>query len=62
MSFRRLRVDCNGSTAVIFGLALMPLIGAVGAAIDYSMGHWSRTEMQTAADEAALASGGQRGV
>ncbi|HKF94283.1 MAG TPA: TadE/TadG family type IV pilus assembly protein [Gammaproteobacteria bacterium] len=55
MLFRRLAVDCNGNVAVIFGLATIPIFAAVGAAIDYSAANSSRTEMQAAADESALA-------
>jgi Flp pilus assembly protein TadG len=55
MLFRRFGVDCKGNTAVIFGLAAIPLFGAVGAAIDYSAANSARTELQTAADSSALA-------
>ncbi|MFL4980669.1 MAG: TadE/TadG family type IV pilus assembly protein [Xanthobacteraceae bacterium] len=55
MLFRRLAVDCNGNVAVMFGLATIPIFAAVGAAVDYSAANSSRTEMQAAADESALA-------
>jgi len=55
MLFRRLAVDCNGNVAVVFGLATIPIFAAVGAAVDYSAANSSRTEMQAAADESALA-------
>jgi Flp pilus assembly protein TadG len=55
MLFHRFRVDSNGNVAVIFGLAMIPIFGAVGAAFDYSAANSSRTEMQTAADDSALA-------
>ncbi|HEY8380610.1 MAG TPA: pilus assembly protein TadG-related protein [Microvirga sp.] len=45
----------RGSVAVVFTLALVPLIGAAGAALDYSRATGSRASLQTAADAAALA-------
>ena len=44
----------SGTTAVMFGLALLPLIIGVGAAIDYTRAANARAEMQTAVDAAAL--------
>jgi hypothetical protein len=44
----------RGNVAIIFALALIPLVGAVGAAIDYSRAATARTAMQTALDAAAL--------
>jgi Putative Flp pilus-assembly TadE/G-like len=55
MLFRGLGTDCNGNVAVIFGLATIPIFGAVGAAVDYSGANSSRTAMQAAADSSALA-------
>ena len=54
-AWRRLRSDRRGNVAIIFGLAVVPIFGAVGAAVDYSAANSSRTEMQAAADESALA-------
>ncbi|MFL5097894.1 MAG: TadE/TadG family type IV pilus assembly protein [Xanthobacteraceae bacterium] len=54
-TWRRLRSDRRGNVAIIFGLAILPIFGAVGAAVDYSAANSSRTEMQTAADDSALA-------
>ena len=44
----------SGTTAVIFGLAMLPITIGVGAAIDYSRAANARAEMQTAVDAAAL--------
>ena len=45
----------SGATAIIFGLTLIPILGLLGAAIDYSRSLGVRTEMQGALDAAALA-------
>jgi Flp pilus assembly protein TadG len=47
--------DERGGFAVIFALALLPLIAAVGGAVDYSRASRERTEMQVALDMALLA-------
>jgi Flp pilus assembly protein TadG len=52
---RRFRVDNRGSVAIIFGLALIPLIAMMGAAIDYSMASRIRAKLNDVADAAALA-------
>src|SRR3954466_6113310 len=46
--------DQRGATAILFGLLLLPLMAAVGAAVDYSRAANARTAMQTAVDAAAL--------
>ena len=46
--------DRRGNVAVLFGLALVPLVSVVGMAIDYSRAVNARTAMQTALDSAAL--------
>lgn len=51
---RRFKTDNKGSTAVVFGLALLPLIGFVGAAVDYSRAAAIHSEMQKSVDAAAL--------
>ena len=51
---RRFKTDNRGSTAVVFGLALLPLIGFVGAAVDYSRAAAIHSEMQKSVDAAAL--------
>jgi Flp pilus assembly protein TadG len=44
----------TGSVAIIFAIAAVPLMTAIGAAIDYSRGGAAKTEMQGALDSAAL--------
>jgi Flp pilus assembly protein TadG len=43
-----------GNTAVIFALAVIPLVGLVGAAVDYTRAVQLRTSMQAAADATSL--------
>jgi Flp pilus assembly protein TadG len=45
----------RGNTTITFALAFIPIIGLVGAAIDYSRANSMRTAMQAAADTTALA-------
>lgn len=45
----------DGNVAILFALTLVPVIGLVGAAIDYSRANAIRTSMQAAADSVALA-------
>jgi Flp pilus assembly protein TadG len=52
---RDFRNSESGATAVIFGLAVLPLMAALGAAIDYSRAANVRASMQRAADSAAVA-------
>jgi Flp pilus assembly protein TadG len=49
------RANARGNTAVIFALASLPLISAVGCVIDYSMASMIKTKLQAAADAATLA-------
>src|ERR1700754_697040 len=44
----------GGNVAVIFAFSLVPLLFAVGAAVDYTRANNSRTNMQAALDAAAL--------
>lgn len=44
----------EGNIAVIFAIALLPVLGFVGAAIDYSRGVQARASMQSALDSTAL--------
>lgn len=46
--------DTRGNVAVIFCLALIPLIGFVGSAVDYTRANNARTAMQNALDSTAL--------
>lgn len=52
----RFRRDRRGNIAVIFGIACIPLISAVGCAIDYSEATRMKAKLQSAADAAAVAS------
>jgi Flp pilus assembly protein TadG len=46
--------DHRGNVAVIFAVALVPLLGFVGAAVDYSRANATRSSMQVAMDSATL--------
>jgi Flp pilus assembly protein TadG len=52
----RFRKDQRGNIAVIFAIATIPLISAIGAAIDYSEATRAKAKLQSAADAAAVAS------
>jgi Flp pilus assembly protein TadG len=54
MWLRRFVNDARGNVAPMFALAVVPVIGMVGAAIDYSRASSLRTQMQVALDSAAL--------
>ena len=45
----------SGNVAMMFGLALIPLLGLAGVAIDYSNATRTQVDMQSALDGAALA-------
>jgi len=56
-SFRAARAFCGdrrGNVAITFALALIPVFGAVGVAVDYSRANAARTAMQAALDATAL--------
>src|SRR4030081_2566813 len=46
--------NAAGNLAIIFGLAFIPIIGLVGAAVDYSRANLVRAEMQNALDSTTL--------
>ncbi len=46
--------DRRGNVAITFGIATLPLIGAVGAAVDYSHANSVKAAMQSALDSTAL--------
>src|ERR1700749_4111 len=52
----RFRRDKRGNIAVIFAIATIPIITAVGCATDYSMAARMKTKLQSAADTASPAS------
>jgi len=51
---RRFPAAKDGNIAVIFTIALVPVIAFIGAAIDYSRASKARTSMQAALDSASL--------
>ncbi len=53
-SVARFRRAERGNVAVMFAIAVVPLLGFVGGAIDYSRVNNARTAMQSALDTAAL--------
>ncbi|MEW6640914.1 MAG: TadE/TadG family type IV pilus assembly protein [Pseudomonadota bacterium] len=53
-SFRRFCEDRRGNVAVLFGIAIIPVLGCVGAAIDYSLYNQRRAKITTALDAAVL--------
>ncbi|NEW89025.1 pilus assembly protein [Rhodopseudomonas sp. WA056] len=50
----RFHRDRRGNIAVIFALVLIPLISAIGCAVDYSRANALRTKLQAAADAASV--------
>lgn len=44
----------GGNVSLLFGLSLVPFVGAIGVAVDYTQASSVRTEMQSALDAAAL--------
>jgi Flp pilus assembly protein TadG len=48
--------DKRANVAVIFGIAVIPILTSVGVAIDYSMATRIRAKLQSAADAASIAS------
>jgi Flp pilus assembly protein TadG len=51
---RRFAVANGGNVAILFTIALVPIISFVGAAIDYSRANMARSSMQAALDSASL--------
>jgi Flp pilus assembly protein TadG len=56
----RFRKDRHGNIAVIFAIALLPILTAVGSAVDYSLATRMRAKLQAAADAAGVASIAQK--
>lgn len=52
---RRLWADQRGNTAILFGLAVVPILALSGGALDFTQRGRIRTEIQSASDAAALA-------
>ena len=51
---RRFKRDNRGNVAVIFALATLPIIGFVGAAVDFSHANSVKASLQAALDSTAL--------
>ncbi len=49
--------DTRGATAMMFALALLPMFGAIGLAVDSSLGYILRSRLSKSLDVAALAAG-----
>ena len=59
--FRRIRTAArrfaganDGNIAILFGIAVIPIISFVGAAVDYTRANSARSSMQAALDSTAL--------
>ena len=52
---KRFIADRRGTTAMLFGLALLPVMGFAGAAVDYGRASNGRAHLQKAIDATALA-------
>src|SRR6185295_5226191 len=52
---RSLLASKNGNVAITFGLAAVPLFGALGAALDFSRISGSQSRLQSAMDASVLA-------
>src|ERR1700716_2733321 len=57
---RRFRRDSSGNIAVIFVIALLPILTAIGSAVDYSLATRVKAKLQSAADAASVASISQK--
>src|SRR5712691_1755558 len=53
-SLRRFFSDTKGNIAIIFTLAIVPVMGAMGIAVDYSLANASRTALQASLDNTGL--------
>jgi Flp pilus assembly protein TadG len=51
---QRFRKQSRGNVAITFALAMLPIVGLVGAAVDYSHANSVKAAMQAAADSTAL--------
>jgi Flp pilus assembly protein TadG len=51
---RRFVSDRRGNIAILFGLAFIPVVGAMAVAVDYSLANEGRTQAQAALDTTAL--------
>ena len=56
----RFRRDRRGNVAIIFAIAAIPLISAIGCAVDYSQATRMKAKLQSAADAASIAALSQK--
>jgi Flp pilus assembly protein TadG len=56
----RFHNDSRGNVAVIFTIALVPIVAATGCAVDYSLATGMKAKLQSAADAASVASISQK--
>jgi Flp pilus assembly protein TadG len=56
----RFRRDRRGNVAIIFTFAAIPLVSAIGCAVDYSMATRMKAKLQSAADAAGIAALSQK--
>lgn len=54
-----LRRDTRANVAVIFAITIIPILGAIGSAVDYSMAVRLRSKLQAASDAASVGSVGK---
>jgi len=59
-AIRGFGTDRRGNIAVIFALALLPVMAAIGCVIDYSMASRIKAKLQSAADAASVAAIAQK--
>ena len=60
--FKKFLADSRGNIAITAGIMMVPLIGASGLAVDYTMLIKKQSELQAAADTAALSSAKELGL
>src|SRR5262245_37414412 len=53
--FKSFCANRDGNFAMMFGIALIPIAGVIGAALDYSRGNGMRAALQASLDSAVLA-------
>ena len=53
-AFRAFTAARDGNVAIMFAMSLIPLVGLVGAAVDYSRANSAKVAMQAALDSATL--------
>ena len=55
--FRAFLKEKSGGVVILLGLAIIPLVGAVGLAVDSARGYLVKSRLSQAVDAAALAAG-----